>query len=140
MNIPPTQANKQLNAWVRTQKTQYKMLREGKSNHMSQIRINYLNDIGFEWSGEKRDKFWMDRYNELVEYQNKFGNTRVPDKYAAAPQLHSWVSLQRRQMKLRKEGKNTKLSEERVQLLEKVGLECKIRESSTWMDRFVSVF
>ena len=98
-----------------------------------------LNEIGFPWAGEKRDQFWNDRYQELVAFHAKTGTSRVPEKYDDAPQLHTWVSLQRRQLKLRKEGKPTKLTDERVALLEQVGLECKIRNVATWMDRFVSI-
>ena len=95
-NIPQKFENKQLAAWTRTQKQQYKLLKEGKLSHMSQARIDRLNELGFEWAGEKRDKFWNDRYNELVAFQAKHGTTRVPDKYDEAPQLNTWVSLQRR--------------------------------------------
>ncbi|KAL7538781.1 hypothetical protein ACHAXR_009317 [Thalassiosira sp. AJA248-18] len=139
-NVPMDhEHNKQLNAWVKTQKQQYKMLYEGKPNHMSQARIDLLNEIGFIWSGEKRDKFWHDRYNELRAFHAKHGTTRIPDKYEAAPQLHTWVSLQRRQLKMCKDGRHTKLTEERIRMLEAVGLECNIRNSSTWMDRFMEL-
>jgi len=131
--------NKQLNAWIRTQKQQYKMLQEGKPSHMSQLRIDLLNEIGFEWAGEKRDKFWHDRYHELVAFRAKHGTSRVPEKYDAAPQLHTWVSLQRRQLKIYKEGRTTKLTDERIRLLHEVGLESNIRNSSSWMDRFMEL-
>ena len=119
--------------------TEYKLCYEGKTSHISQLRIDMLNEIGFPWAGEKRDQFWNDRYQELVAFHAKTGTSRVPEKYDEAPQLHTWVSLQRRQLKLRKEGKPTKLTDERVALLEQVGLECKIRNVATWMDRFVSM-
>mmetsp|Transcript_28004 Transcript_28004/g.42124 ORF Transcript_28004/g.42124 Transcript_28004/m.42124 type:complete len:431 (-) Transcript_28004:1341-2633(-) len=128
--------HKQLSAWVRTQKQQYKLMKEGKHCHMSQPRVELLNEIDFEWSGVKRDQFWKDRYNELVQFHSKHEHTRVPEKYSAAPQLHSWVSLQRRQLKLRKEGKKNKLSDERLKLLEVLGMEHQIRNTATWMDRF----
>lgn len=113
------------------------MLYEGKPNHMSQARINLLNEIGFEWSGEKRDKFWHDRYHELLQFHSKNGTTRIPPDHPNS-QLHTWVSLQRRQLKMYKEGKPTKLTQERIRMLEAVGVECNIRASTTWMDRFVS--
>jgi len=130
---------RQLSAWIRTQKHQYKLLHEGKPNHMSQARIDLLNEIGFEWAGERRDKFWHDRYAELVSFRAKHGTTRIPDKYDESPQLHTWVSLQRRQLKMYKEGRPTKLTEERIRLLEAMGLESNIRNSSTWMDRFMEL-
>ena len=102
------------------------------------MRIDLLNEIGFEWAGEGREKFWNLRYQELVDFHAINGTTRVPEKYEAAPQLQTWVSLQRRQMKMRNLGRPTTLTDERVRLLQAVGLECKIRASTTWMDRFVS--
>lgn len=139
MDVPVTDENKSLLSWIRTQKMQYRLLHEGKANHMSEQRIDLLNSIGFEWTGEKRDKFWHDRYAELVALHERTGSTVVPVKYDVAPQLHSWVALQRRQLKLHNEGKTTKLTEERVQLLRAVGLECNIRASTTWMDRFMEL-
>lgn len=133
------QEHKQLSAWVRTQKQQYKLMKEGKHCHMSQPRVDLLNEIEFEWSGVKRDQFWKDRYNELVLFHSKTGHTRVPEKYPAAPQLHSWVSLQRRQLKLKREGKKNKLTDDRLKLLEALGMEFQIRNTATWMDRFAEL-
>lgn len=139
-NVPQKyEDNKQLGAWVRTQKQQYKLLTEDKPSHMSQSRMDLLNDLGFEWFGIKRDNFWSDRYAELVEFQQKHNSTRIPDKYLEAPQLHSWVALQRRQLKLYKEGKPNKLTEERAQMLEAIGLEWQIRNSCSWMERFLEL-
>jgi len=139
-NVPQKyEPNPQLGAWCRTQKQQMKLLQEGKPSHMSQGRLELLNQIGFEFTGEKRDKFWNDRYRELVEFHAKNnGSTRVPDKYEAAPQLNAWVALQRLQLKRYREGKKTKLTPERIALLEGLGLEHRIRNTCTWMERFVS--
>ena len=98
--------------------------------------MDLLDEIDFEWIGIKRDQFWKDRYNELVEFRLKHGHTRVPDKYDPAPQLHSWISSQRRSLKCRSEGKKHPLTEERVTLLESQGIEYQIRNVSTWEDRF----
>ena len=127
---------KQLSSWVRTQKQQYRLLNEGKHCHISPARVELLNEIDFEWSGMKRDQFWKERCNELVIFHARNGHTRVPEKYPTAPQLHSWVCLQRRQLKLRKEGKKNKLTDERFKLLEALGMEYQIRNTATWMDRF----
>lgn len=56
-NVPQKyETNPQLGAWCRTQKQQMKLLQEGKPTHMSQARLELLNEIGFEFTGEKRDK------------------------------------------------------------------------------------
>ncbi|KAL9191536.1 hypothetical protein ACHAXT_001242 [Thalassiosira profunda] len=138
-DVPPDYKHKQLSSWIRTQKQQSKYLREGKVSHLTPARIELLNSLGFPWAGERRDKFWRDRYAELAAFHAQTGTTRIPPSYAEAPQLHTWVSLQRRQLKLHGEGKPTKLTEERIQLLEAVGLETKIRSTTTWMDRFMEL-
>ena len=104
---------------------------------MSQVRIDLLTEVGFEWSGEKRDKFWNERYAELEAYHAKNGNCRVTN--IENPQLHTWLSLQRRQLRLYKESKPSKLTVERAGKLEAIGLEYQIRNVSTWMDRFMEL-
>ena len=109
---------------------------------MSTIRLNLLNELNFEWSHVARENFWNDRYAELLSFYEKNGNTRVPEKYDAAPQLYSWVSAQRHLCKLWLEGKpskrgSSKLTEERFEKLQAVKLETSIRNTAaTWMDRF----
>ena len=57
-------------------------------------RIDLLNYIGFEWNPLEKD--WMDMYNRLLAYQEKYKNTRVPKNFKADPKLGEWVSTQRR--------------------------------------------
>lgn len=129
--------NKQLSAWVRTQKRQYQLMQEGKHSHMSQARADLLDELDFEWVGVKRDQFWKDRYNELVQFNAKNGHIKVPEKYLPAPKLQSWLHAQRRLLKLKKEGKKTALTEDRVKLLAAVGVdEEKKNSTATWMERF----
>jgi hypothetical protein len=129
--------NKQLSAWVRTQKRQYQLMQEGKHSHMSQARADLLDELDFEWVGVKRDQFWKDRYNELVQFNAKNGHIKVPEKYLPAPKLQSWLHAQRRLLKLKMEGKKTALTEDRVKLLAAVGVdEEKKNSTATWMERF----
>ena len=129
--------NKQLSAWVRTQKRQYQLMQEGKHSHMSQARADLLDELDFEWVGVKRDQFWKDRYNELVQFNAKNGHIKVPEKYLPAPKLQSWLHAQRRLLKLKKEGKKTALTEDRVKLLAAVGVDDETKNSTaTWMERF----
>mmetsp|Transcript_11283 Transcript_11283/g.24068 ORF Transcript_11283/g.24068 Transcript_11283/m.24068 type:complete len:344 (-) Transcript_11283:618-1649(-) len=130
---------KQLSAWVRTQKQQYKLLHLGKPNKMRQARVDLLNEIGFEWAEERREKFWHAKYNELVAFHAKNGTTRIPPLVAELQPLHTWVSLQRRMLKRHREGKPTKLTQERIRLLDALGLESHIRAKTTWMDRFMEL-
>ena len=86
------------------------------------------------------DRVWYDRYDELVAYDcdENGGLTRVLERYNCAPWLQNWAPLQRRQMKLWRDGRPTRLTEDRMRLLKDIGLECNIHNHSTWMYRFVS--
>ena len=49
-NVPRRfEESKQLGEWVATQRTQYKKFKDGKPSHMTQERIDMLEEIGFEW-------------------------------------------------------------------------------------------
>lgn len=49
-NVPSNfQGNPQLATWVKCQRRQYKLHKEGKTSNMTSERIQSLEDIGFEW-------------------------------------------------------------------------------------------
>ena len=111
--------NKALGKWVDKQRTQYRLRREGKHSFLTEERIKKLEDLGFEWS--PLGNSWDDRYDELVEYKNKHGNCLVPQRYSKNKALGRWVAKQRTQYRLRREGKQTPLTEDRIKLLDEVG-------------------
>ena len=70
--------------WVKRQRVQYKKFIEGKSFHITQDRIDILNDIGFIWDP------WHDSFDlllsKLVEYKETHGNSNVPKRYKDNPE------------------------------------------------------
>jgi len=108
--------NKNLALWVTTQRYDYKKFRENKKTFMSQERVDALNEIGFVWN--VFDKKWREMYDKLVAQQQH----RTPD---AA--LSSWCARQRRDYAMyqngQRESKKCQMTEERIQLLEKIGFE-----------------
>ena len=49
-SVPRTyEANRELGHWVMRQRTQYRLLMEGKRSSMTEERIVTLNQIGFVW-------------------------------------------------------------------------------------------
>lgn len=77
-----------------------------------------LEGVGFVWATLERGHVpWEVRYQELMAYKQKHGDALVPIGYKENPQLSSWVSTQRQEMKLLKEGRPTRLTEERIHLL-----------------------
>ena len=64
---------------------------------------------------------WTHRYKELLEFRRAFGHSAVPHTYPKNPQLARWIKRQRRQFKLRNEGKPSTMTAERLDLLNSVG-------------------
>ena len=54
-NVPSTfPENPQLATWVKCQRRQYKLLRDGKTSNMTMERIVQLEKIGFVWEVRKK--------------------------------------------------------------------------------------
>ena len=81
----------------------------------------------------QQERAWNDRYDELVEYKAEHNNCLVPERYP--DNLGTWVQTQRRQYRLRNEGKHSHLTEERIKLLEDLGFEWSPKGNS-WDDRY----
>lgn len=64
---------------------------------------------------------WSERLKELLEYKAEYGDCLVPQKFVHNQQLGSWVNKQRVEYKLMQEGKRSSMTQERVEILERVG-------------------
>lgn len=64
---------------------------------------------------------WTLRYKELLLFHSQHGHAAVPHTYPPNPQLARWVKRQRRQYKLREDGKSTTMTTERLEMLSSVG-------------------
>ncbi|GAX27788.1 hypothetical protein FisN_13Hh106 [Fistulifera solaris] len=64
---------------------------------------------------------WTLRYKELLAFHAQHGHAAVPHTYPPNPQLARWVKRQRRQYKLREDGKSTTMTAERLEMLSSVG-------------------
>jgi len=120
-------SNKQLGSWVGNQRTQYRLLQQGKESSMTEERISKLEAIGFVWDashlflGIVDNEAWDQRYGELIEYKRRHGNCNAPTHYKPNKELGYWVHTQRRQYRLLKEGKYSTMTDERISKLEKIG-------------------
>jgi len=111
-------ANPSLAEWVKRQRYQYKLKGMGKHSSMSDDRVIALEKLGFVWNSH--DAVWEERLKELKQYKNIFGNTNVPSKYQANPQLAIWIKRQRRQYKFLTEGKPSTMTPYRVEKLREI--------------------
>jgi glutaredoxin len=140
-NVPQRfPSNKPLGSWVRTQRNQYKLLREGKNSHMTKERMESLNELDFEWSsGSETSTPWEQRLQELAAYKEANGNTLVPQVFPSNKQLGFWVQTQRIQFKLLQDGKKSAMTEEHIKSLNELDFvwrDVKGSETSTpWEQR-----
>ena len=81
-----------------------------------------LESIGFEWSVmiAASATRWDSMFQELQSYKTEHGHCNIP---TASGTLGCWVSNQRQQYRLVKEGKPSSTTDERVQKLESIGFQ-----------------
>ena len=118
-----TEAAFKLGIWTHCQR---KARCKGK---LSQERTDRLEKIGFVW--EVNSRAWDDAFQELQAYKAEHGTTLVPQNHTteAGFKLGLWIAEQRR---AKREGK---LSQERIDRLEKLGFVWDVLEQG-WDDAF----
>lgn len=67
--------------------------------------------------GRKKNGKWLAKLEELKTYKLKHGDCVVPRGYAENPHLATWVAEQRKQYKLLRDGRQSNISQERIDLL-----------------------
>ena len=75
----------------------------------------------------------MQRFEELKQYKGKEGHCNVPQRYSENKQLRVWVSIQRAQRRLFKEGKQSSMTEDRISALESIGFVWEVISKESWM-------
>ncbi|KAL7555649.1 hypothetical protein ACA910_002006 [Epithemia clementina (nom. ined.)] len=123
--------NRSLGRWVDRQRTAYRLYKEGKPSTMTEERIKMLEQLHFKW--KLRDD-WYERYEELVTYFNNSGDTLIPPGYPLNPGLAKWVDTQRHQFRLFNRNRPCSMTQEKIDLLHKIGFQWKLLED--WYDRF----
>jgi hypothetical protein len=118
-------SNPQLGRWVKRQRRQYKLLRDGAKSTMTPERIQLLEDLGFVW--DSHEATFQERLEELVEYRQIHGTAVIDGSDAQNKQLYTWVKGMRRQYKLYWQGKSSSMTPERIEQLEKAGFEWEVR-------------
>jgi hypothetical protein len=122
-NVPQRcPSNKPLGQWVSNQRTQYKLLQEGKTSAMTTEHIKSLNELDFEWVCVN-NHFWEDRFQELTIYKQANGSTNVPRKFPSNKPLGIWVKTQRYQYKLLQDRKKSSMTTEHIKSLNELDFE-----------------
>jgi hypothetical protein len=116
--------------WIKTQRA----VRWGKKlPSMSKEREEKLEQIGFVW--DSRGEGWNLRYQELEEYIKVHGHCCVPLKCQKYPILANWVDVQRHEFKNLSTGTRSSMTEERMELLTKVGFVFSYRDAQ-WNKKY----
>ena len=97
--------------WVRKQRLMY------SKGELTEYQIKKLEDLGFDWEYDNREKQWDCMLDELVKYGEKLGTVNFSKFRPEHPHydISSWANNQR--MRYRK----GKLSKRRIQKLENIG-------------------
>jgi Helicase associated domain len=119
--------NPQLARWVKRQRRQFKLRRDGRPSTMTPDRLDLLNNVGFVW--DSHDVNWREKLEALGLFRKHHGHCNVPSNYTDK-KLATWVKCQRRQYKLYWDGKPSAMSAERIMELEKRGFEWEIRAAA----------
>lgn len=117
--------NPSLGKWANTQRSQYKLLKDGMASPITAYRIRALEGIGFQWNS--LDGLWYERLEELKEYKKEKGDCNVPQRYQDNRSLGKWVQTQQYQYRRWLNGEASALSENRIQRLEEIGFWWRIR-------------
>lgn len=125
-NVPYTdEENAPLARWIKRQRFQYKLMREGKQSTAVPERVEALEKIGFVW--DSQNALWRERLDQLKYFKEANGHCNVPSGYAENIPLATWVKCQRRQYKLYQAGKPSYMTQDRIDELVSLGFEWELR-------------
>jgi hypothetical protein len=110
--------NEPLALWVKRQRYQYRLKREGQHSTLTEEREAALDELGFVW--DSHGAVWEERLAELKLFKARYGHCNVPAG-SEDRQLAIWVKCQRRQNKLFCDGERSNITQERIAKLEQLG-------------------
>lgn len=108
-----------LGQWVKRQRHQYKLQKQGMHSNLNASRIQSLDALGFIW--DSHGAAWEEKYQELKEFSKRHGNTNVPCRYLGSSKLSTWIKRQRRQYRLFLANRTSTMDQERIRKLEDLG-------------------
>ena len=115
------QENPRLAQWVKRQRYQYRLKKQGKNSTITEEREDALNNLGFVW--DSHSTIWEERFSELLAFKAVHMHCNVPTVYLENQSLAIWVKCQRRQHALFTSGqkRSTTMTLDRIARLTEVG-------------------
>lgn len=111
---------------------QYKLLKDGKQSSITEDRIRLLKEIGFAWNAQ--EAAWTRHMDDLKTFRQETGHCHVPLNHEKYPKLGLWVKEQRRHYTLLRSGKQSHMTQKRIDELDAVGF-CWDTHEATWLER-----
>jgi hypothetical protein len=108
-----------LGQWVKRQRHQYKLQKQGHHSNLTQERIQMLEILGFIW--DSHGAAWDEKFQELKQFRKIRGHCNVPCVYRESSKLSTWIKRQRRHRRLFMARKPCTMEEDRIAKLEHLG-------------------
>ena len=142
-----TPSERSLAMWVKLCREEYEVLGmpDATIRMLTQERIDMLDSIDFEWnvklsfsegiapsnatntqSHHVTPMSWDGRFDELLRFKSKYGDTNVPARWTANPDLAEWAAEQRREYRRYTLGdfcSSRGITEEQIDKLELIGFQ-----------------
>ncbi|KAL3766761.1 hypothetical protein ACHAWO_005159 [Cyclotella atomus] len=133
------QDNPSLGNFVNKQRQLYRKYLEGENTSMTQEKIEVLESLGFAFNtssipirSHSSDRAWRKMYNQLAEYHKLHGHSSVPSNTS----LGQWCVTQRYRYRLNGNEENGRsLSQDRIEMLDKLGFVFETRYEVLWDQR-----
>jgi hypothetical protein len=105
--------------WVKRQRHQYKLKKQGQHSNLTADRIELLENIGFVW--DSHGVAWDEKFQELKEFKNIHCHCFVPCNYKGNSKVSTWIKRQRRQYRRYIAKQSSTMDEDRINKLEGLG-------------------
>lgn len=126
-----------LGRWVDNQRGEYRRREGRRISALGPQRIKELEELGFDFGSPQKEK-WEKHYQNLLRFVHDYGHPNVPQRYQAedGSNLGEWVKKQRQEYRLYQEGKYAKISQKRIDRLNRINFAWNAQTSRTFEDNF----
>jgi hypothetical protein len=134
-----------LGAFVAHARDQYRLSKLGRKHTMNDQKFQTLHDIGFEFKVGKTPTVtayprlnWEERFQQLLQYKEEYGDTIVPQHFSGYNNLGAWVKTQRGNYKLMKKGGRSPMTTEMALKLSEIGFVWEVSTGGSLKRKFRS--
>lgn len=123
-----------LSQWIYFQKREYAQMKNiNETSALAPERMELLDKIGFDW-GLNSHADWWEKYAQLCEYKEQYGDCNVPQRYSENLSLGLFVYNNRMMFKNLLAGEYSSLTEDRIDALEEIGF-CWDNQQYRWFSK-----